>query len=307
MNVRMRAAPDPWWLARVAALLAPEELGALTLGALWRLSEELERVRQAVDLRLLPLDLVQVPAAPAAWAAYQRRSLEVAAALAHAGGQLAGRMRGGHFAALSFRAHWEGLGFVPHADGAGTPADDFLDGAFGVSRLAPDEAPPPLALLNLASRAGAVADFLAVTAPGAGDVVMDLGSGSGKLALTVAASSAAQVRGVELVPAYVAAARRSAYFYGLASATFVEADAREVDLSAGTIFYLYYPFRGAVAEAVCAALGTAAQARPITIYASGPAAGYGEHFLAQVARGALRLDERRGEFGEVMVLRSAGP
>lgn len=302
----MSAAPNPWWLARVAALLSPEDLRRLELGALWRLKEELERVRQNVDLRLLPRDLAELPAAPAAWAAFERRSLEVAAALARAGGQLAGQMRGGLFGPASFRAHWEDLGFSPHSDGAGTPADDFLDGAFGVSRLAPDEAPPPLGLLNLASRARVVADFLAVTLPGARDVVMDLGSGSGKLALTVAASSAAQVRGVELVPAYVAAARQKAHFYGLSSAAFLEGDARLADLSAGTIFYLYYPFRGAVAEAVCGALGEAARARAITIYASGPAAGYGEYFLQQVARGALRLDERRGEFGEVMVLRSAG-
>lgn len=302
----MSPVPHPWWLARARALLTPEDLSTLDLGELWRLSEGLERVRQNVDLRLLPIDLEQVPLATAAWAAFERRDLEVAAAMARSGAQLAGRMAGGHFGPVPFRAHWEALGYLPHLDGAGTPADDFLDGAFGVSRFSPDEAPPPLALLNLASRARVVADFLGVTAPTSTDVVIDLGSGSGKVALTVAASTAAQVRGVELVPEYVAAARRSASFYGLSSAAFIEGDARQVDLSAGTIFYLYYPFRGAVAQAVCAALADAALARAITIYASGPTAGYGEYFLEQVARGALRLDERRGESDEVLVLRSAG-
>ena len=297
-------ASRPWWIARVAELLAPADLAQLDLGALWRLSERLEFVRQNLDPLLLAEDLTGAPAAAAAWGAFEARQEATARALSGAGDQLARRMRGGDLGPVAFRTHWEGLGFVSHLDGAGCPADDFLDGAFRVSRLRADEAPPPLAMLNLASRAERVADFLGVARPGPTDLVMDLGSGSGKFALTVAASCAAQVRGVELVPSYVAAARRSADFFGLDGARFLEADARDVDLSIGSIFYLYYPFRDALAQAVSEALGRQGRQRPITIYAAGPVRGYGEHFLAQVEAGALRLDERRGEFGEVLVLRS---
>jgi hypothetical protein len=79
----------------------------------------------------------------------------------------------------------------------------------------------------------------------------------------------------------------------------------DVDLSQGSIFYLYYPFHGAVAQAVAAELGRLARTRPIAVYSSGPANEYGEYFLDQVANGSLVLSERRGEFAEVMVLRSA--
>ena len=48
-----------------------------------------------------------------------------------------------------------------------------------------------------------------------------------------------------------------------------------------------------------------ARERDITVYASGPRNGYGEHFLAEVERGALCLSERRGEHQEVLVLHSA--
>ena len=296
-------AANPWWIARVTALLAPADVRALDLGALWRLRERLQFVRLNVDPALLGDDLAAVPGSAAAWAAFGRREAQVLAALALAGGRVADRLRSGSLGHAAFRAHWEELGFAPHAEGAGTPADDFLDGMFHVSRLAVDEARAAFAMLNLASRAERVADFLGVTQPQADDVVFDLGSGSGKLALTVAASTAARVRGVELVGAYVDEASRCAAHLGLGNSDFVQADVRELDLSQGTIFYLYYPFHGRVAQAVAQTLGRLGRAGDITIYASGPANDYGEFFLAEVEQGALRLVERRGEFGEVMVLR----
>jgi hypothetical protein len=76
-----------------------------------------------------------------------------------------------------------------------------------------------------------------------------------------------------------------------------------VDLAPGTIFYLYHPFHGAVARDVAVALGALGAAKPITIYVAGPRQDYGEHFLAQPG---LAVSERRGEFGEVLVLRSRG-
>lgn len=298
--------PNPWWIDRVAALLAPTDLTSLDLGALFRLGEGLQFIRQNVDPALLGLDLAAVPASASSWAAFGQREAAVGVALALAGSLVAGRVRGGTFGPAAFRAHWEGLGFARHLDDAGSAADDFLDGVFHVSRLDVDLPAPPFANLNLASRAERVADFLAVTRPGAADVVFDLGSGSGKLALTVAASSAATLRGVELVSEYVSQSNRSAAFLGLGNVDFVQADARDVDLSGGSIFYLYFPFRGPVAQAVAEALGRVARQRPITIYASGPTRDFGEHLLAQVARGALVLSERRGEFEDVLVLRSAG-
>jgi 23S rRNA (uracil1939-C5)-methyltransferase len=292
-------------MERVRALLAPERLGALEVGALWHLAERLQFVRDNVEPAHLPADFAAQPGAEGLWGAFTAREGAVLLALAEASGRVGRALHDGALPPAAFRSTWEGLGYTPHAEGGGTPADDFLDGTFHIARLTLGEARPAFGTVNMASRARRIADFLAVTRPAAGDVVFDLGSGAGKLALTVAASSAARVQGVELGPAYVEAARGSAARLGLGNAGFLLADAREVDLSAGTIFYLYYPFHGEVARAVAGALGRLGRERDITVYASGPEGGYGEHFLAEVERGSLRLCERRGEHADVLVLRSA--
>ena len=298
-------AGGPWWMERVRGLLAPEALGALALGALWQLSERLRVVREGVEPALLALDVAALPEARGVWAAFEAREAQVAGALEAESARTAQAVRSGALGPAAFRAAWEGLGFQPDAQGPGTPADDFLDGVLHAALLTGGEARPELGTLSMASRARSIADFLEATRPGAGDVVFDLGSGVGKVALTVAASTRARVRGVELGASYVAAARASAARLGLCNVDFELGDVRAADLSAGTVFFLYYPFHGAVARQVAQALGALARARPLAVYAAGPALDFGEHFLREVDAGALRLCERRGEFGQVLVLRSA--
>lgn len=295
--------PRPWWIDRVTGLLAPDDLSTLELGPLWRLCEQLAFVRENVDPTLLAEDLLRAPGLAETWTAFGARDALVRRALAVSSAKLAERVRTGLLGPTEFRAGWEALGFVRHEESGGTPADDYLDGLFDVSRFAEDVAGPEHGHLNLPARASRVADFLEVTRPTAADVVFDLGSGSGKLALTVAASSHTQVRGVEFVDAYVADSVRSATRLGLGNAAFACADVRDVDLAAGSIFFLYYPFHGPVAATVADTLGALSRDKPITIYASGPVRAYGEYFLAQ---SSLTLVERRGEFGDVMVLRSRG-
>lgn len=295
--------PRPWWIDRVTGLLAPDDVSTLELGPLWRLCEQLAFVRENVDPALLAEDLGRAPGLAATWTAFGARDAVVRRALAASSERLAERVRTGQLGPTEFRAGWEALGFVRHAESGGTPADDYLDGLLDVSRFAEDVDGPEHGHLNLPTRASRVADFLEVTRPAASDVVFDLGSGSGKLGPTVAASSHAQVRGVEFVEADVAHSVRSAARLGLGNATFSCADVRDVDLAAGSIFFLYYPFHGPVAATVADALGALGHEKPITIYASGPVRAYGECFLAQ---SSLALVERRGEFGDVMVLRSGG-
>jgi 23S rRNA (uracil1939-C5)-methyltransferase len=289
----------------VSALLLPTELGALALGALWNLSERLQFVRENVEPALLAADFAAHPDAQQVWAAFEQREPQVHAALAEEGRRLTGRVRRGELGPAQFRASLEELGFVPHVEGGGTPADDYLDAMFQVARYTLGEERPAFGMPNMASRAHRVADFLAVARPGAEDVVLDIGSGGGKVALTVAASTCTRVRGVEYGGAYVASARGTAEHLGLGNVHFEHADVRDVDLSVGSIFYLYYPFHGEVALAVAQALGRLARSKDITVYASGPGNGFGEHFFAQVESGALSLCERRGEFSEVFVMRSA--
>lgn len=295
----------PWWIERVDRLLEVSDLTALEAGPLWQLSEGLQFIRENVELALLPIDFDGTPSAQGLWSAFEVREGEVLAALGAAVAKVAATMREGGLAPERFRVSWESLGFAQNADGAATPADDYLDAVFQVSRLTLGEPRPISGLLNMASRAERIADFLSVTAPGVEDLVFDLGSGNGKVALTVAASTFTRVRGVELGLSYVTAARASVTLLGLQNLDFVHADVREVDLSAGTIFYLYYPFHGAVARTVAETLGRLAREKDIRLYVNGPRLDFAEHFLREVEGGSLNLTERRGAFSEVMVLRSA--
>lgn len=294
----------PWWFSHVTTLAAPPTVDDLPLGALWSLSERLRFVRDNVDPALLELDFEAAPEASDTWRSFVAREAQVATALGLATTSEQRTIRDGGRPPAAFRAHWETLGFVAHDRRDGTPADDYLDALFKTSRLTFDSSTQPTAHVNLGSRASRVSDFLTVTAPAIDDVVFDLGSGSGKLALTVAASSVTSVQGVELLEHAVDEANGSAVALGLQNVAFHRADVRDVDLSAGSIFYLYYPFHGEVASLVAGSLGTLAEQKDITIYASGPLREYGEFFMREVARGALQLTQRRGEFDEVMVLES---
>lgn len=289
----------------MAALELPVALDQLSLGALWHLAEGLRFVRDNVQPELLAQDVAATPGVSGQWSSFLTREGLVHQALSLATALELTSIRGGARSPAAFRAHWESLGFVAHVARDGTPADDYLDALFLTSRLSFVSSSAPLANVNLASRAARVADFLSVAAPGCSDVVFDLGSGSGKLALTVAASSVATVQGVELLESAVDEANGSAVALGLQNVAFQRADVRDVDLSAGTVFYLYFPFRGEVASSVAATLGALARQKDITVYASGPVRDYGEYFAREVEQGAFRPLQRRGEFDEVLVLRSA--
>lgn len=297
---------EPWWLDRVDRLLTPAELSTAA-GPLWHLSERLQFIRENVEPALLQLDFAAVPRAEVTWAAFTQREADVSVALEAAVSEVASRMRSGQLGPVRFRAEWEHLGFEQNAEGAGTPADDYLDAVSGVPRMAFGDARPASGMLNLSSRAQRIADFLLVTEPGRDDCVIDVGSGSGKFSLTVAASTPSTVCGIEYAALPVEQARRSADALGLDRLSFQHGDVRDANLAQGTIFYLYFPFQGAVAQTVAETLGQLAREREIVVYLSGPIISFAEHFLREVDRGAFKLSERRGEFSEVLVFHSARP
>lgn len=82
------------------------------------------------------------------------------------------------------------------------------------------------------------------------DVFVDLGSGLGQPSILVNLLTGIPAMGVEIDPAYHAYAVRAAEILELADVTFINADAREADLSKGTVFFLYTPFRGNVLQTV---------------------------------------------------------
>ena len=103
-----------------------------------------------------------------------------------------------------------------------------------------------------------------------GDVLADLGAGLGHVPLLAAICTPARAIGVELEPAYVACARHVASALNLTNATFAQGDVRDADLSAGTVFYLYTPFKGTILRDVLERLGTEAKRRPIRVVTFGP-------------------------------------
>jgi 23S rRNA (uracil1939-C5)-methyltransferase len=290
---------------RAETLLASKASSTLDLGALWELFERFSFLQENVEPDLLLLDVRARPELQALWGALEARAHSVTEALDAAGDDLAQQLRAGDLAPARFRERWEGLGFTEAADRASTAADDWLEGLLRISRITTGQNRPPFGQVNLASRAQRISDFLSLTSPEQHDTVYDLGCGNGKFAITVAASCSARVKGVEYGQTYVESARRNGERFALPNLEFIHADVRDVDLSDGTAFYLYFPFWGEVAHAVARTLGDLARARDITVYASGPRHDYGEHFLEQVSQGALCLAPQRRDFADVMLLRSA--
>jgi precorrin-6B methylase 2 len=82
------------------------------------------------------------------------------------------------------------------------------------------------------------------------DVFYDLGSGLGQVPILVNLLTGAAAKGIEIEPAYSDYARACAADLNLTRMEFIHADARNVDYSAGTVFFLYTPFEGKILEAV---------------------------------------------------------
>ena len=115
-----------------------------------------------------------------------------------------------------------------------------------------------------------VLHLIAAAAVAEDDVFVDLGSGLGHVPLLVYMLTGARSVGVEIEAAYVASARRCAESLRLSRVQFIAQDARDADLSRGTVFYLYSPFRGSILDEVLSALRRESLRRPIKICSLGP-------------------------------------
>jgi AcrR family transcriptional regulator len=115
-----------------------------------------------------------------------------------------------------------------------------------------------------------VFDMLARTALDQRDVLIDLGSGLGHVPLLASICTGARCIGIEWEAAHVESARRCAQALNLDQVTFVQGDVRAADLSAGTVFYLYTPFEGAMLREVLGMLRAEAARREIRVCTLGP-------------------------------------
>jgi hypothetical protein len=112
--------------------------------------------------------------------------------------------------------------------------------------------------------------LIAATALAEDDVFVDLGSGLGHVPLLVSMVTGARSLAIEVQEAYVASARECAQSLHLSRVRFIPQDAREADLSSGTVFYLYSPFNGSILTDVLSALRMESTRRPIKICSLGP-------------------------------------
>jgi Histone methylation protein DOT1 len=112
--------------------------------------------------------------------------------------------------------------------------------------------------------------LIEATALAEDDVFVDLGSGLGHVPLLVSMLTGAQGVGIEVLAAYVASARECVQSLQLSRVRFIPQDAREADLSGGTVFYLYSPFNGSILTAVLSALRMESTRRSIKICSLGP-------------------------------------
>jgi hypothetical protein len=112
--------------------------------------------------------------------------------------------------------------------------------------------------------------LIMMTALTASDVLIDLGSGLGHVPLLVSICTSARSIGIEVEATYVERARQCAQRLNLNRVTLIEQDAREADLSSGTVFYLYTPFTGSILRTVLDRLMSEAAKRRIRVYSYGP-------------------------------------
>lgn len=113
-------------------------------------------------------------------------------------------------------------------------------------------------------------DLLDRTALTDKDVLVDIGSGLGHVPMLTSIWTSAHSVGIEVEPAYVDCARRTAESLNLRRVNFIQQDARAADFGSGTVFYLYTPFSGALLRAVLEALRREAANRTIRICTFGP-------------------------------------
>jgi hypothetical protein len=131
------------------------------------------------------------------------------------------------------------------------------------------------------------------------DVFYDVGSGLGQVSMLVNLLSGVRAKGVEFEPAYCDYARQCAKALNLSRVEFINADAREVDYSDGTVFFMYTPFEGRLLQEVLEKLKGESRKRKIRVCTYGPC-------TLQVSRQSWlkRVDQNGNSVHELAVFES---
>jgi hypothetical protein len=149
--------------------------------------------------------------------------------------------------------------------------DDLISGIFQFETPADEPcALGPESVFYQPTPARHIFHLIAATAVGEHDVLVDLGCGLGHVPLLASICTGASSIGIELDPSWVDIAQNCARSLNLRNVNFLAQDARDADLSAGTVFYLYTPFTGSTLASVIELLRKQASLRPIRICTFGP-------------------------------------
>lgn len=149
--------------------------------------------------------------------------------------------------------------------------DVFVNGVLGIN-TEPEETRPlkPGMIGYQATPARFILDLVERLPLGPDDVFYDLGAGLGRVALLVGLLTPAQVKGIEYDPGHCAYAWQCAQPLPVSRVHFINADAREADVSDGTVFFMYTPFRGNLLHDMLERLKREAHRRPMTLATYGP-------------------------------------
>lgn len=102
----------------------------------------------------------------------------------------------------------------------------------------------------------------------AGDELVDIGSGLGRVVMLAHLVSGARARGIEIQAHLVERATARAADLALTDVTFTHADASAIDLD-GSVFFLYTPCNGAMLASLLERIEAVARRRPIVVAAVG--------------------------------------
>jgi len=132
------------------------------------------------------------------------------------------------------------------------------------------------------------------------DVFYDIGAGLGHVVILVHLLTGIRAQGVEIDPAYSQYAQRLADELQLSAVEFFNADARNVDYTDGSMFFLYTPFKDALLHEVLQKIRHDTHGRNIQLYTLGPCT------LQLAEQNWLqRLDQHTDHVYELAIFRSA--
>jgi SAM-dependent methyltransferase len=145
--------------------------------------------------------------------------------------------------------------------------DQWVDAEFGFPSPPPDEPNLPRgAVFYLPAGVEEILAMVREVPLGPSDVLVDLGSGLGRVVILAHLLSGARALGVEIQASLVRLARERAAALGIAenAVSFLHADAAATELD-GSVFFLYAPFNGPLLTAVLGRVESVARRRRIVV------------------------------------------